>query len=115
MCRGGDPPLPRRVNEPGPTWTIQEKRGRKLFSRGVLAPPANIAAVDGPNGCTARSENASPLVAPRSDFPVVRSKPITTTFGFTITCGPSDATSTAAESPVPSATNCSPRSSSMSM
>lgn len=41
----GDATLTRRVKEAGPTWTIQEKRGRKLFSRGVLAPPENIAAV----------------------------------------------------------------------
>jgi hypothetical protein len=41
----GDATLTRRVKEAGPTWTIQEKRGNKIFSRGVLAPPANIAAV----------------------------------------------------------------------
>jgi hypothetical protein len=41
----GDATLTRRVKEAGPTWTIQEKRGHKVFSRGVLAPPENIAAV----------------------------------------------------------------------
>jgi hypothetical protein len=41
----GDATLTRRVKEAGPTWTIQEKRGNKIFSRGVLAPPENIAAV----------------------------------------------------------------------
>jgi hypothetical protein len=31
----GDPGLTRRVKAAAPTWTVQEKRGRKLFSRGV--------------------------------------------------------------------------------
>ncbi len=31
----GDPALTRRIKAAGPTWTVQEKRGRKLFSRGV--------------------------------------------------------------------------------
>jgi hypothetical protein len=33
----GDPGLTRRVKAAGPTWTIQEKVGRKIFSRGVWA------------------------------------------------------------------------------
>ena len=33
----GDPGLTRRVKAAGPTWTVQEKRGRKTFSRGVWA------------------------------------------------------------------------------
>jgi hypothetical protein len=33
----GDPGLTRRVKAAGPSWTVQEKRGRKLFSRGVWA------------------------------------------------------------------------------
>jgi len=40
----GDPGLTRRVKAAGPSWTVQEKRGRKTFSRGVWAPKANIAA-----------------------------------------------------------------------
>lgn len=31
----GDPGLTRRIKAAGPTWTVQEKVGRKLFSRGV--------------------------------------------------------------------------------
>ena len=31
----GDPGLTCRVKAAAPTWTVQEKRGRKLFSRGV--------------------------------------------------------------------------------
>lgn len=38
----GDATLTRRVKEAGPTWTVQEKRGRKIFSRGVWAPSATI-------------------------------------------------------------------------
>ena len=40
----GDPGLTRRVKAAGPSWTMQEKRGRKIFSQGVWAPKANIAA-----------------------------------------------------------------------
>jgi hypothetical protein len=40
----GDPGLTRRVKAAGPSWTVQEKKGRKTFSRGVWAPSANIAA-----------------------------------------------------------------------
>lgn len=40
----GDAGLTRRVKAAGPTWTVQEKKGRKLFSRGVWAPSAHIEA-----------------------------------------------------------------------
>ncbi|PQO30880.1 DUF2293 domain-containing protein [Blastopirellula marina] len=40
----GDAGLTRRVKAAGPTWTVQEKKGRRMFSRGVLAPTATIAA-----------------------------------------------------------------------
>jgi len=38
----GDAGLTRRVKAAGPTWTVQEKVGRKLFSRGVWAPAVTI-------------------------------------------------------------------------
>ena len=38
----GDAGLTRRVKAAGPSWTVQEKVGRKLFSRGVWAPQAHI-------------------------------------------------------------------------
>jgi len=38
----GDPALTGRVKRAGPHWVVQEKRGRKLFSRGVWAPSATI-------------------------------------------------------------------------
>jgi hypothetical protein len=34
----GDAGLTRRVKAAGPSWTVQEKVGRKMFSRGVWAP-----------------------------------------------------------------------------
>lgn len=38
----GDAGLTRRVKGAGPSWTVREKRGRKLFSRGVWAPQEHI-------------------------------------------------------------------------
>ncbi len=40
----GDAGLTRRVKAAGPTWTVREKRGRKMFSRGLWAPAATIEA-----------------------------------------------------------------------
>lgn len=41
----GDATLTRRVKAGGPTWTVQEKRGRKTFSRGVWADASRIQSV----------------------------------------------------------------------
>ena len=41
----GDPGLTRRVKAAGEHWVVQEKRGRKLFSRGVWAPAETIEAL----------------------------------------------------------------------
>jgi hypothetical protein len=41
----GDATLTRRVKAAGPTWTVQEKKGRKTFSRGVWAPADHIAVI----------------------------------------------------------------------
>ena len=38
----GDAALTRRVKEAGPSWVVQEKRGNKVFSRGVCAPKDRI-------------------------------------------------------------------------
>jgi hypothetical protein len=38
----GDASLTRRVKEAGDHWVVQEKKGRKTFSRGVWAPAATI-------------------------------------------------------------------------
>lgn len=40
----GDAGLTRRVKAAGPSWAVLEKVGRKLFSKGVWAPSANITA-----------------------------------------------------------------------
>ena len=41
----GDATLTRRVKQAGPSWSVVEKRGRKLFSHGVWAPAARVEAV----------------------------------------------------------------------
>ncbi|MCY2975360.1 MAG: DUF2293 domain-containing protein [Planctomycetota bacterium] len=38
----GDTGLTRRVKASGPTWTVQEKKGRRTFSRGVYADGSTI-------------------------------------------------------------------------
>lgn len=40
----GDAGLTRRVKAAGPSWAVVEKVGRKVFSKGVWAPSANITA-----------------------------------------------------------------------
>jgi hypothetical protein len=40
----GDAGLTRRVKAAGPSWLVVEKRGRKVFSRGLWAPAAHIEA-----------------------------------------------------------------------
>lgn len=41
----GDAGLTRRLKAGGPTWTVQEKKGRKIFSRGVWAPADRVQTV----------------------------------------------------------------------
>lgn len=41
----GDAGLTRRVKAAGEHWTVQEKKGRRTFSRGVWAPAATIARI----------------------------------------------------------------------
>lgn len=38
----GDAALSRRIKKDGPTWTIKEPKGRKLFSKGIYAPADRI-------------------------------------------------------------------------
>lgn len=38
----GDAGLTRRVKAAGPSWTVQEKKGRRTFSKGVWAPKETI-------------------------------------------------------------------------
>ena len=44
LLKPGDASLTRRLKALGPSWTVQEKKGRKMFSRGVWAPRENILA-----------------------------------------------------------------------
>jgi hypothetical protein len=41
----GDAGLTRRVKAAGPSWTVQEKKGRRTFSKGVWAPASRIASI----------------------------------------------------------------------
>jgi hypothetical protein len=41
----GDAALTRRVKEAGDHWLVQEKKGRKVLSRGVWAPAATVARI----------------------------------------------------------------------
>jgi hypothetical protein len=41
----GDAALTRRVKQAGPSWAVLERKGRKLFSKGLWAPKATIEAV----------------------------------------------------------------------
>src|SRR3954467_11608676 len=41
----GDPALTRRLKLAGPTWLVQEKVGRKMFSRGLWAPAAAVESI----------------------------------------------------------------------
>lgn len=43
----GDAGLTRRVKAAGDHWVVQEKRGRKVFSRGVWAPASTIERIRG--------------------------------------------------------------------
>lgn len=44
LLKPGDATLTLRVKKAGPTWTVQQKRGRKTFSHGVWAPAEIIEA-----------------------------------------------------------------------
>jgi hypothetical protein len=59
----GDAGLTRRVKAAGPSWTVVEKVGRKLFSRGVWAPEAHITAAR----AGLESERATPAYARRRE------------------------------------------------
>ncbi|PWQ94734.1 DUF2293 domain-containing protein [Leucothrix arctica] len=43
LLEPGDAALSRRIKKDGPTWTMKEKKGRRLFSKGIWAPADRIA------------------------------------------------------------------------
>lgn len=45
LLEPGDAALSRRIKKDGPTWTMKEKKGRRLFSKGIWAPADRIAAL----------------------------------------------------------------------
>ncbi len=47
LLRPGDAGLTRRVKVAGDHWVVQEKRGRKVFSRGIWAPAETIHRIQG--------------------------------------------------------------------
>lgn len=59
----GDAGLTRRVKSLGPSWTVEEKVGRRMFSRGVWAPAAHIDRAR----AEVESERADPAHAKRLD------------------------------------------------
>jgi len=59
----GDPALTRRIKAAGPTWTVQEKVGRKLFSRGVWTLGSTVARLEQ----ELASERAMPQYARRRE------------------------------------------------
>lgn len=59
----GDAGLTRRVKAEGPTWTVEEKVGRRMFSRGVWAPAERIER----HRAALESERADPSYAKKLD------------------------------------------------
>jgi len=45
LLEPGDAALSRRIKKDGPSWTMKEKKGRRLFSKGIWAPADRIAAL----------------------------------------------------------------------
>lgn len=43
----GDPALTRRIKAAGPCWTVQEKKGRKVFSRGIWTLGMTVESIRG--------------------------------------------------------------------
>ena len=64
----GDPGLTRRMKAAGPTWTVQEKKGRKLFSKGVWASGAAVEIIRN----DLAKERATPQHAKKRQADVVR-------------------------------------------
>ena len=64
----GDAGLTRRVKAAGPTWTVQQKKGRKVFSLGVWAPADRIATIT----AELAAERATETYAKRRASDVVR-------------------------------------------
>lgn len=64
----GDPGLTRRLKASGPTWTVQEKKGRKIFSKGVWTTATAVDAIRK----ELEIERADPAYAKKRQASVVR-------------------------------------------
>lgn len=47
LLKPGDAALSRRIKKDGPSWTVKEPKGRKMFSQGIWAPAKRIEALRG--------------------------------------------------------------------
>lgn len=45
LLKPGDAAMSRRIKKDGPSWTIEEKKGKRTFSKGILAPANRIDAL----------------------------------------------------------------------
>lgn len=64
----GDAAITKKVKALGPSWAVLEKRGRKVFSKGLWAPRANIEAAKS----AVESERSTPEYAKRRVADVAR-------------------------------------------
>lgn len=68
LLQPGDAALTRRVKAAGEHWTVQEKKGRKIFSRGVWAPSETIRTIK----AELDIERASPKHQKRTEASAIR-------------------------------------------
>jgi hypothetical protein len=59
----GDAALTRRIKAAGPSWSVQQKRGRKTFSQGLWAPRATVELIQS----ELAAERAAPAHARRQE------------------------------------------------
>lgn len=72
----GDPGVTRRVKAAGPHWVVQEKKGRKVFSRGVWAPAETVLSVQS----ELAAERATPTYAKRQATAAKRRETVQTAY-----------------------------------
>ena len=72
----GDPALTRRLKSAGAYWLVSEKRGRKIFSRGLYAPLETILAIQK----ELEGERADPSFARKKEAARVRREKLQTNY-----------------------------------
>jgi len=86
----GDAALTRRVKQAGPSWAVLEKKGRKLFSKGLWAPRENVesvrTAIEAERGTVAYAKKRVADVARRertqADYVVTFEREVLSFLGF---------------------------------